>query len=465
MPKDSRSRVNAVREVMAETGLRYTQAAAELDRRTGTADDRQQDPEPNSRLQFVPFIFAFTAPADADRRALAQGLADQLHTLHRETTGEAYDGRADVVVPARDWERDPQHPGHVSGILLVRAWAVRDWDRPGEWEAVVTDFYDTAKAWLLARHPAPAGHQPAAMPVGEKEDKALSATAEFTAHTQGAHGMLPAGWQDLITARAAEAPTAPAAAENSVVMVPSASGGLEKASAAYELESQGDLTVWRPASPPTEAELPYRVVDASLQGWYRRSGDGRYDADSGQARGLETMAYEDLAAARGPLRPVEPPSTLDSDAVRAALAGAGRKAAASLLVAVFRLTEQDARARRTQGAKSWLLAGREGSNEAASLDRLAWGIGCDLAEKPKRYDAEAVDVLVRVIEGWVTGSDRYVEVAANLAWLFSGVADEAGGWAAVADQYLQRHARVGAPDHVVEAVQLYLMSQSRTFFA
>ncbi|MFH8295117.1 hypothetical protein [Streptomyces sp. NPDC018059] len=104
-------------------------------------------------------------------------------------------------------------------------------------------------------------------------------------------------------------------------------------------------------------------------------------------------------------------------------------------------------------------------HEAASLDRLAWGVGCDLAEKPKRYDAGTVEVLVRVIEGWVSGPDRYVEVAANLAWLFSGVADEAGGWAVVADQYLQRHARVGAPDHVVEAIQLYLMSQSRSSFA
>ncbi|MGW0672546.1 hypothetical protein [Streptomyces sp. NPDC002746] len=247
-------------------------------------------------------------------------------------------------------------------------------------------------------------------------------------------------------------------------MSPIASGGPEKTSATYGLATQGDQTVWT-APPPAEKALPYRVVDASWQGWYRRGGDGRYDADSGHARGLETMTYEDLAAARGPLRPVEPPSTQDTDAVRGALAGAGRKAAASLLVAVFRLTEQDARAGRTEGAKSWLLAGREGSHEAASLDRLAWGIGCDLAEKPKRYDTEAVDVLVRVIKGWVTGPVRYVEVAANVAWLFSDVADEIGGWTAVADQYLQRHARVGPPDHVVEGIQLYLMSQSRRRFA
>ncbi|MCZ0983909.1 hypothetical protein O1L60_44910 [Streptomyces diastatochromogenes] len=142
--------------------------------------------------------------------------------------------------------------------------------------------------------------------------------------------------------------------------------------------------------------------------------------------------------------------------------GAGRKAAATVLVAAFRLLEKDARAGRTEGARNWLIAGREGSHESANLSGLAWNLGADLDEKPKRYDAAAVDELVRVIEGWVSGPDRYVEVAANLASLFSSVADEAGGWAAVADQYLQRHQRVGTPDHVVESLQLYLLSQSRT---
>jgi hypothetical protein len=68
--------------------------------------------------------------------------------------------------------------------------------------------------------------------------------------------------------------------------------------------------------------------------------------------------------------------------------------------------------------------------------------------------------LVRVVDGWVSAADRYTEVAANLASEFSMVADEAGGWTAVADRYLQRHQRVGHPDHVVEAVQNYLMSVS-----
>ncbi|WP_282792927.1 hypothetical protein [Streptomyces sp. CC224B] len=469
MPKDSRARTQAVRAVMAETGLPYTRAALELDRRTGAA---------GQRLNFIPFVLAFTVPATADRRELAQSLADQLQLLRRRETGEEYEGRADVIVPGRPWAPEPGLPGHVAGILLVRAWAVRPWDRGGEWEAVVTDFHAAASAWLLDRYPGPGGGQPAVLPLGTKDAQALAATADFTAHTEGEHAELPGGWDELIAARRAEADApgsaAPASAAGDlepitlaslIRMVPSAPGGSGKTSATYLRDSQGDLTHWvsgTPAVEPGPVERPYRVVDREFQGWYRRSGDGLYDADRGHARGLEAMSYEELDAARGPLRPVQPPSREDCDAVKAALAGAGRKAAASLLVALFRLVEQDARAGRSAGAKNWLIAGREGSHESAALDRLAWGIGGDLDEKPKRYDAAAVAELMRVIGGWVSGPDRYVEVAANLAFLFSSVADEAGGWSAVADQYLQRHQRVGTPDHVVEAVQLYLMSASRT---
>ncbi|MFF4409752.1 hypothetical protein [Streptomyces sp. NPDC001404] len=210
---------------------------------------------------------------------------------------------------------------------------------------------------------------------------------------------------------------------------------------------------------------PYRVVDVSFQGWYRRSGDGMYDADCGHARSLEAMAYEELATARGPLRPVGPPTAEESAAVKASLAGAGRKAAATLLVVLYRLVLQDARAERAGGPHNRLVAGREGSWESEAMVRLAWNLGADLAEKPARFDETAVMELVRVVEGWVSSSDRYTEVAATLASAFSAVADTAGGWQAVADRYLQRHQRVGHPDHVVEAVQNYLMSQSSTHFA
>ncbi|MER6253712.1 hypothetical protein ABT224_20380 [Streptomyces sp. NPDC001584] len=492
MPKDSRARVHAVRAVMAETGLPYNRAAHLLDSRAGEPV-AGPGPAAGAFLRVMPFVLAAAVPATADPVEVAQGLADQLHTLHRSGTGETYAGRADVFVPASPWEPEEQRPGYVSAVFLVHAWAVRPWDAEKEWEHVVTDFFTVAGEWLMSRDPA--GGRPAVLPIGWVAAKAMSERARVTAHTGGEHEGLPEGWAELIAARQAEMTPAdgePRMPESEVQrlvlpgMVPSAPGGTGKTSMVWDRDGQSDLTTWvdQVSTPPSSARslpdvpidprggelrsgaegspLPYRVVDSRFQGWYRRSGDGLYDADSGHSRGLETTSYEDLAAARGPLRPVEPPTSEESAVVTTALAGAGRKAAASLLVAVFRLTEQDALARRTEGAQSWLIAGREGSHESASLHRLAWSVGCDLDDKPARYDAAVVAELVRVISGWVSGPDRYVEVAANLADLFSNVADAADGWSAVADRYLQRHQRVGHPDEVVEAVQLYLMSQSTT---
>ncbi|MFF3731012.1 hypothetical protein ACFYXM_11980 [Streptomyces sp. NPDC002476] len=212
---------------------------------------------------------------------------------------------------------------------------------------------------------------------------------------------------------------------------------------------------------------PYRVVDRMYQGWHQR-GDGLYAADAGWRRDLEDQSYEALVESRGPVRPVDAATAGESAALEAALTGAGRKAAASLLVALYRLVlaeadeQRESGERRQGGAQYRIMAGREGSWESEAMVRLAWDIGAELAEKPKRYDEAAVAEIVRVVTGWVTGPDRYVEVAASLAGKFSEVADRAGGWAAVADRYLQRHQQVGRPDHVVESVQHYLMSQSRT---
>ncbi|MCZ0983910.1 hypothetical protein O1L60_44915 [Streptomyces diastatochromogenes] len=203
MPKDSRARVNAVRAVMAETGLRYNQAALELDRRAGAAGD-QPDSEPR-RLHVLPFLVYCTVPASADRAELAQDLADRLHTLRRESTGEEYAGRADVIVPASPWAPEPQLPGYVSALLLVHAWAVRPWDRKGEADAVISDFYAVARAWVTDRYPAvPVEGHPVALPLGRADAEALAASAEFTAHTEGEYTDLPEGWEELIAARRAE---------------------------------------------------------------------------------------------------------------------------------------------------------------------------------------------------------------------------------------------------------------------
>ncbi|MFD8340670.1 hypothetical protein ACFV42_50070, partial [Streptomyces solisilvae] len=177
--------------------------------------------------------------------------------------------------------------------------------------------------------------------------------------------------------------------------------------------------------------------------------------------GLETLDFATLERTRGPLRPVVPPTDEDCAAVKAALVGAGRRAAGSLLVALYRLVLEDAGAGREGGARYRVMAGREGSWESEDMVRLAWNVGADLAEKKSRFDEAAVAVLVRVVQGWVAGPDVYVEVASNLAGLFSAVADETGGWPAVADRPLQPGQRVGGhPEHVVEAVQHYLLSQT-----
>ncbi|MFF5638173.1 hypothetical protein [Streptomyces sp. NPDC012825] len=479
MPKDFRSRVNAVRAVMDETGLRYTQAAHELDRRTATAGQAGDE----RRLDFVHFVLTLTVPADADRRELAQVLADQMYTLRREKTGEQYPGRADVLVPFGFWPPEPNLPGYFAGLLLVRAWAARLWGRDGELGAVITDFHAVARAWFQEHCPVPVEETSAALWLGMTRARALTACCEFAAHTRYEDAALPGGWAELMAARlsaealpAGTAP-APAAGEPGPVTlmdvafgIPNAPGGLEKTTVLVDWDTQGDLTKWVPQAPigdPDPVERPYRVVDRDFQGWHER-GDGLYAADAGWRRNLEERSYQALVETRGPVRPVDVAAAEECAAIEAALAGAGRKAAASVLVALYRLVlaeaQQGSGERRQGGARYRIMAGREGSWESEVMVRLAWGIGAELAEKSKRYDETAVEEIVRVVTGWVTGPDRYVEVAATLVGGFSTVAGRTGGWETVADRYLQRHQRVGHPDHVVERVQNYLMSQSRTYF-
>ncbi|MFE0777815.1 hypothetical protein [Streptomyces sp. NPDC058861] len=322
-----------------------------------------------------------------------------------------------------------------------------------------------------------------ALSLGMARARALAASCEFAAHTRYEDAALPEGWLELMAARLSEealpAGTAPAALAEEpgpvtladvVLAVPNAPGEPEKTTAFVDYDAQGNLTKWVPEAPISDldpVERPYRFVDRDFQGWYER-GDGLYAADAGWCRNLTERSYQALVETRGPVRPVNVATAEECAALEAALAGAGRKAAASLLVALYRLVlaeaeeQRESGERRQGGARYRIMASREGSWESEVMVRLAWDIGAELAEKSKRYDETAVEEIVRVVTGWATGPDRYVEVAVTLAGEFSAVADRAGGWEAVADRYLQRHQRVGHPDHVVERVQNYLMSQSRT---
>lgn len=210
-----------------------------------------------------------------------------------------------------------------------------------------------------------------------------------------------------------------------------------------------------------QAEAPYRVVDVTWQGWHHKGG-GVYGADFGFKQNLADSTLEQIDESRGPWRPVVPVSEGDAQAVRAALRQAKRKAAASVLVALFQLVDRYAKAAydKTDPHAHKLQAGREGSRETHSMRVLAWEVGCDLAEKPKRYNETTVAELVRVIEIWVTGPDHYVEVAETLARLFGQVADEVGGWGKIADRWSQLGPDPGHPELVKDAVHHFLMSAS-----
>ncbi|MFE6127794.1 hypothetical protein ACFQ6Q_05905 [Streptomyces sp. NPDC056437] len=204
--------------------------------------------------------------------------------------------------------------------------------------------------------------------------------------------------------------------------------------------------------------LPTRLVDVTWQGWHRIKAD-TYRADFGSARNLPDLPIERLDDMRGPLRPVVQVREEDAEAVRTALRRAGRKAAASLLVAVHRLAEQyeqAALAGRDPFA-SKLYAGHEGSWPAQCLEFLAGEVGGDLAQRPRRCHRAAVAELGRIIHSWVTGAHDYVEVPATLAALFTEVAEQRGGWSGMADQWLQPEGTVVQQPQVAEQLRSYLL--------
>ncbi|MBZ2410731.1 hypothetical protein HX747_30350 [Streptomyces sp. L06] len=70
----------------------------------------------------------------------------------------------------------------------------------------------------------------------------------------------------------------------------------------------------------------------------------------------------------------------------------------------------------------------------------------DLDVRPKRYSAEGVATVISVLRTWTQHPERYVE---TLTAEFSQVADEQGGWSAVADRPFQPSTTVGR--YLVEA--------------
>lgn len=200
-----------------------------------------------------------------------------------------------------------------------------------------------------------------------------------------------------------------------------------------------------------DEQLPSRVVDVEHRGWMLTN-DGDLGGplayqDTSDYSAQRHLAPDELAEQCGPLRPVVPPTEADVAELRQAWTTAGRKAAYTTAVAVqiaFECLREGhgglAAPHSYEVTRRQLVAGRPGSWESVRLFELQRWANKD---KVSRYDAAAADTIATVLQRWVSGADRYTEVAETLAGLFGAFADEQGGWPAVADQWLQQ----GAVDH------------------
>ncbi|MGA5506228.1 hypothetical protein [Streptomyces umbrinus] len=103
---------------------------------------------------------------------------------------------------------------------------------------------------------------------------------------------------------------------------------------------------------------------------------------------------------------------------------------ASLLVALYRLARQHAEAEAERSGRMQserLYAGGEDNWETVAMRSLIWGLGVDLADKPRRPDEAMIDTVHDVVVGWVApDSDVYVEVANNITEAFQAAAQAAG---------------------------------------
>lgn len=188
----------------------------------------------------------------------------------------------------------------------------------------------------------------------------------------------------------------------------------------------------------TPISRPQRVVDAQNQGWRLAAQTGHYAADFGIPRGLRSaVSYAELAATRGPIRPVVPASDTDRETLLRAFRNAGPKAALSLLVALQRILREAATGVEYDSARRTLVAGSEESWEAAHLTMLLGPSAPGGATDPY-----AVAVITAVLGPWVTRPDVYVEVAQTLSRVFADYLDEdvdgrPRGWSGAADPSLQ----------------------------
>jgi hypothetical protein len=191
------------------------------------------------------------------------------------------------------------------------------------------------------------------------------------------------------------------------------------------------------ATLPTAREpRPYRVVDRYQRGWVTA-----VDPCRTYPQLPEVWTFAGLEADRAPLRPVVAMPGEDRQVLADVLAAAGRDAAATIMVALLKLSQ---RCYTADGSDARLIAGNPESWENRILPRFAWEVGSNLSNR--RIDPRALGVIERVVGNWIFAKAVFVEVGGNLSSVMADVIGGVGEYELVADQWL-RHGSLAEEIH------------------
>ncbi len=427
MTKD-RKRKLKVRAEMAVTGLSFTEAAPAFDSHDDPAAGHEPPAEvpmaddplglgDGTELFTAPLMVVTMLPAGPPGLEAAQVIADAVDYLVDPDAGW-YRACAKVYGP-RPTRESGMAPlaGHRPGMLLVQVSARRRWSTE-----TLHDFLRDAAvailAALVARYPEiTERHVTVRALQVETAQQILAVDSQPNARTDQAHPSL----------------------RNNHLIRDGADG----------------------PAPEDGSSYPFRLVDAHDRGWFA-VGPALYLCAEAEQRGVEPTSLEELERERGPVRPVVPASDTDLDRLQTAFTDAGPKAVASLLVALFRLAREHAEAEYERSGRMQsgrLYAGGEDNWETVAMRSLVWGLGVDLAEKPRRLDESLIAAVREVVDGWVAPGSVYVEVANNITEAFQAAAQAAGGWRALADEHFQVGTRFAHSKNSVEAAHAWLMGQ------
>jgi hypothetical protein len=424
MTKD-RTRKLKIRAIMAASGRTYGEAAAALEQWDAPdAGRRPPDgvpmaPDPlgqtdNGELFTAPLMVVTMLPRGQAGLDAAQVIANACDYLISRDGW--YRARAEVYGPQPTRETGmPPLAGHMPAMLLARVSTRRRWSA----ETLQTFLRDAATAILGAlvkEHP------------------------RITERHVSVQALAPATGRQIVAAQQGKPDALTTKAHPSLVEL-------------HPLDDEEADEV---------GEYPFRVVDSQDIGWFA-VGPARYSNTLLQRDGGEPHSFADLDAERGPLRTVVPAPDEDLKRLRDALAAAGTRATASLLVALYCLARRHAdqeyeRSDRRQSSR--LYAGGDDTWETQAMRSLICGLGVDLADKVRRLDEQAMQEVVTVVDQWVTPEARvYVEVARSVSRAFQAAAARAGGWEALADRHFQLGDRFAHSVNAVEGAYAWLMGE------